>query len=147
MTSPIATLVSWTAEAARAMLAPIGTVFERQGERLLHPSGFVAVVDPNCTALVPALLLLAALVAFGARARLPRRRWLAFALGGVVALAIANQVRLAVVLWAGVHAPPHFGWLHDVAGPLWLVAVGAATVLWAVRGAAAPGVAAPSAAA
>jgi exosortase/archaeosortase family protein len=141
MTSPSAALALWTAEAVRATLAPLGTVFERQGERLVHAGGFVAVVDADCTVLAPALWLLGALAVFGAVARVPWRRCLAGALGGVVVLAIANQLRLAAVLWAGAHAPAHFGWLHDVAGPLWLVAVGAGIVGWAVRGAAAPGAA------
>jgi len=141
MTSPAGALALWTAEGARALLVPLGTVFERHGERLSHPGGFVAVVDADCTVLTPALLLLGALAAVGALARLGWRRTLAFAFGGIVVLAIANQLRLAAVLWTGANAPLHFAWLHDVAGPLWLVAVGTVIVQRAVRGGAAPGAA------
>jgi len=138
MTSPAAALPEWTAALAQAALATLGTPFERQGETLRHASGFVAVVDMDCTAAVPVLLGLAALLVFGALARLPRRRRATFALVVAAGLAVANQLRLVAVLWAGANAPAHFGWLHEVAGPLMLVAVGAAVVAAAVRGRLAP---------
>lgn len=133
MTAEPGALVQWTAELARAMLAPLGSVFERQGGVLVHTGGFVAVVDSACTAAVPVLVLLGVLALFGAAARLPWRRGVLFALAGSAALAAANQLRLVAVLWAGAHAPAHFGWLHEVAGPLWLVGVGAGLVVLALR--------------
>jgi len=134
MTSVAAALPEWTAALAQAALATLGTPFERQGETLRHASGFVAVVDMDCTAALPVLVALAALAVFGVLARVPGHRWAAFALTAGVALALANQLRLMAVLWAGANAPAHFGWLHEVAGPLMLVAVGAAVVAAAVRG-------------
>lgn len=133
MTPEPGALVGWTAELARAMLAPLGSVFERQGDRLVHPGGFVAVVDLACTAALPSLVLLGALALFGPLARVPLRRWSIAALAGTVALVAANQLRLVAVLWTGAHAPAHFGWVHEVAGPLWLVAVGALVVAAALR--------------
>lgn len=126
-------LLAATAALAQAWLAAMGTELSRQGERLVHAGGFVAVVDFGCTVAVPALVLWAALGALWMRARLPWARGLAFAVVGAGVLAIANELRLAVVLWTGVHASAQFAWVHGVAGPLWLVAVGTAVVAWAAR--------------
>jgi exosortase/archaeosortase family protein len=60
-------------------------------------------------------------------------RVLARALAAAMALALTNQLRLVVVLWGGAVAPASFGWLHEVAGPLFLVAVGTALLVWTLR--------------
>lgn len=126
-------LQSVTTAWAQATLAWLGTPLSRQGDLLRHADGFVAQVDVSCTAALPAVLLALALGVAGAlRATAPRRIALAIGLGAL-AVVLANQVRLVAALWVGVHAPAHFHWVHVAAGPLLLVAAGAAVVramLW-----------------
>ena len=124
-----------TASVAQAMLAALGTPFAWQGEWLIHAGGFVAQVDLDCTALWPAVVLLAALAAFGSMARVPLRRLVIAAMWGVSVVMLVNQLRLVAVLWAGAHQPAHFTGIHEVAGPLLLVVAGATVVAAAVRGA------------
>lgn len=119
---------------AQAMLAWLGTPMSWQGDQLGHASGFVAQLHGDCTAWWPALGLLIALGGFGALAQVPARRLVPGAAAGVLVMALINQARLVAVLWTGVHTPALFGWMHEVLGPLMLVAAGAAVVALTVRG-------------
>lgn len=163
-----------TARVAQAVLGALDTPFELHGDQLRHASGFVAQVHRDCTALWPVLLWLVTLAAVsfatsrGGRDRRPpgvragpaapalavRPRVLARALVGAGAVALANQLRLVAVLWSGAVAPASFAWMHEVIGPLFLVAAGAGLVAWVLRqpngargGRAAPGPQAATAAA
>ncbi len=132
--------ITWaTAAAAQAALAAVGTPLTLRGDVLHHANGFAAHVNFDCTACWPALLLSLALVL---SRRLPpgtfmlprvRRLPAATIALGVAAMVAVNQLRLVAVVWIGVHAPAHFGWLHEIAGPLLLVAAGLAFVVLAAR--------------
>ena len=117
-----------TAALTQALLGRLGTALQLQGDVLSHAGGFAAQVDLACTALIPALLLLAALALWGWLDRpAPQRLALAMLLG-LTTMALVNQLRLLAVIWVGVHAPAHFPWVHEVLGPLLLVVAGAAWV-------------------
>jgi exosortase/archaeosortase family protein len=125
--------LSWaTARAAAAGLAALGTPVVLQGDLLRHGGGFVAQIHRDCTVLWPAWLLLT-----GLALSLPRRTattpLLIAMIIGVLFMAAVNQVRLVAVIWAGVHAPDAFGWLHEGLAPVVQVAamlafVGAARI-------------------
>jgi exosortase/archaeosortase family protein len=123
-----------TAASAQWMLAALGTSMQRRGEWLHHPGGFVAEVHLDCTAFWPAVVLVGVLALFGSLARVSTRRFALAAAWGVLALVILNQLRLAGTLWLGVHAPAYWTLMHEVAGPLLMVAAGAAVVVVMVKG-------------
>lgn len=120
------TLLHATAALAQSALALLGTPLVRQGELLRHAGGFAAQVDLSCTALWPAMMLSLALCVAGALRRAAPLRLAGFVAGGIGVIALVNQLRLVGVIWVGVHAPAHFEWVHVAAGPLLLVAAGAA---------------------
>jgi exosortase/archaeosortase family protein len=124
-------LVVATTALAQSALALLGTRLEWEGEVLRHAGGFAAQVDLSCTALGPAAILSLALLVAGALNRLDPLRLAAALAFGVLIITLVNQLRLVAVLWVGVHAPAHFGWVHVAAGPLLLVATGA-TLVFAV---------------
>lgn len=121
-------LQSGTTALAQATLAWLGTPLQREGDLLRHAGGFVAQVDASCTAAWPASLLALALGVAAALGRTVPARIAAAIVLGTMAIAAANQLRLVVALWVGVHAPAHFHWVHVAAGPLLMVVVGAAVV-------------------
>jgi exosortase/archaeosortase family protein len=123
-----------TAAVAQTLLSWLGTPLTWQGDRLAHANGFVAQMHADCTAAWPALSLLVALLVFGVQARTPSRRLAVAATVGVLAIIVVNQLRLVAVLWTGVHAPALFAWVHELLGPLLLVATGAMIVAIGVRG-------------
>lgn len=131
----LASLQWATAAGAQTSLSWLGTPLSWQGDRLAHANGFVAQVHADCTAAWPALWLMAALVIFGVPAQVPWRRLAAAAVLGAFAMVVVNQLRLVAVLWTGVHAPELFAWVHELLGPLLLVATGATIVAIGVRGA------------
>lgn len=134
-------LTRGTGETARAMLALLGTPLEWQGDQLQHAaSGFVVQMHFDCTAGWPVAVLLLALAAFGSLARTPWPRLAAWAVAGAALVIVLNQVRLVALLWAGANTPTAFSALHEWAGPLALVAAGAAIVALALR----PGATAPA---
>lgn len=100
-----------TAQVSAALLAAIGLPVTQELTRLTHASGFSCEIDSACTALVPGLLLTAAILGW----RAPWRRQLAGVLVGVVALLLVNQARLVSLVWLGVQAPAWFDVAH-----LWL---------------------------
>jgi len=97
-----------TAQASAAFLAAIGLPVTQELTRLTHSSGFSCEIDASCTALVPALLLAAAILGW-------RASWRARLIGvvvGVGALLIINQLRLVSLVWLGVQAPAWFELTH-----------------------------------
>lgn len=122
------TLQSSTLALAQAALARLGTPLTREGDLLRHADGFVAQVDVSCTAAWPAMLLTLALGVAAALGRTELTRLGLAIVFGTMIMALVNQLRLTAALWVGVHAPAHFHWVHAAAGPLLLVAVGAAVV-------------------
>lgn len=97
-----------TAQASAAFLAAIGLPVTQELTRLTHSSGFSCEIDAACTALVPALLLAAAIIGW-------RASWRARLIGAVVgvgALLIVNQLRLVSLVWLGVQAPVWFELMH-----------------------------------
>lgn len=127
-------LLEATAAGAQHSLAWLGTPLQRQGERLHHAGGFVAEVHLDCTALWPAVVLVALLVLFGLLARVSLRRLASAAALGVGAVALVNQVRLVGTLWLAVHVPAAWPLAHEFVGPLLLVMAGAGVVVAMVKG-------------
>lgn len=123
-----------TAAAAQWMLAALGTPVLRQGEWLQHAGGFTAEVHLDCTALWPAVVLVSLLVLFGSQARVGVPRLVRASAWGVGVVALVNQLRLVGTVWLGVHAPAHWTFVHEVMGPLALVAAGAGVVVVMVKG-------------
>lgn len=117
-----------TTGVAQAMLAALGTPLAWEADRLHHAGGFVAQVDLGCTAWALSWLLVGVLAVFGSMARVPWRRLTAGMMLGVAVVFIVNQLRLAAVIWTGVHAPSYLAWVHEGLGPLLLVLTGAAIV-------------------
>ncbi|MBL8326680.1 MAG: exosortase/archaeosortase family protein [Rubrivivax sp.] len=126
------TLLQATIALAQSALAVLGTPLVRQGELLRHAGGFVAQVDLSCTALWPAAMGSMALCVAGALRGCAPLRLAGLVAGGVGVIALVNQLRLVGVIWVGVHAPAHFEWVHVAAGPMLLVAAGAALVFVAL---------------
>jgi exosortase/archaeosortase family protein len=123
-----------TGALAQQLLGAAGTPLVREGERLRHAAGFVAEVDLGCTALAPALVLIAALVMVGKARREPPFRLALAALVGAGIIGLVNEIRLAIVLWTGVHAPERWFWVHDLLGPFLLLGAGAAIIAtWMMR--------------
>lgn len=123
-----------TAAAAQWLLAALGTPVQRHGEWLRHAGGFTAEVHLDCTALWPAVVLVSLLVLFGTQARVGVPRLVRASAWGVGVVALVNQVRLVGTVWLGVHAPAHWTFVHEVMGPLALVAAGAVVVVAMVKG-------------
>ncbi len=122
-----------TAAAAQWLLAALDTPVQRHGEWLQHAGGFTAEVHLDCTALWPAVVLVSLLVLFGAQARVGVPRLVRAATWGVGVVALVNQMRLVGTVWLGVHAPAHWTLVHEVVGPLALVAAGAGVVVAMVK--------------
>lgn len=114
---PFAVLTAhWTA----LCLDWLGTPVARSVIELRHASGFACELDPACTAIVPLVLLAAAI----ATSRLPYRRKVWGLLGGIVLMLLLNQVRLISLVWYGVHAPEWLDPLHNWGWPALLASGG-----------------------
>lgn len=110
-----------TAEWALQWLVALGVPLVREGQILMHAQGFVTEVHQTCTALIPCVLITAA-IALHPWAGLPAR--LAGVLVGVPLLVMVNQLRLVSVVWVGVCAPEYFALVHGWAAPGALIAFG-----------------------
>lgn len=114
-------LTALTAAATAHMLVVLGLPVVRELNVLTHAGGFGYEIDIACTALVPAALLTAAILPW-------RRSWPArfgLAAGGIVWLALVNQLRLVSLMVVGVYAPAWFDVLHQWLWPA-LLALAAA---------------------
>lgn len=94
------------ARVVAAFLRPFLEV-EAMGEHLVSPTFSIA-VRPGCDGYQASAVLLAGVLAFPAS---QKRKWLGAALG-VAALLALNLLRLAALLWTGVHHPEHFELMH-----------------------------------
>ena len=136
---PASASLSWlqglTLTLLKEALALLATPLVQQGALLLHVNGFAAEIHRDCTALWPALVLLAGLVGVAHQIGAPPRPVLIGMLAAVAWMALVNQCRLVGVIWVGVHAPQHFDAVHDFGAPLLLVLAGlgflAAWAKWA----------------
>lgn len=97
-----------TAQASATMLELSGLPVTQEQTRLSHAGGFSCEIDYACTALIPVLLLAAAILAW----RSTWRARLAGVVGGALMLLLLNQLRLVSLVWLGVHAPTWFEAAH-----------------------------------
>lgn len=126
-------LTTLTAVATAHMLAVLGLPVVRELNVLTHAGGFACEIDIACTALIPVALLTAAILPW-------RRPWparLGLAAGGIVWLALVNQLRLVSLVFVGVYAPAWFDVLHQWLWPALLAL--AAAGYFCSRGVARPG--------
>lgn len=116
-----------TAKASATMLQLSGLPVTQEQTRLSHAGGFSCEIDYACTALIPILLLAAAIVAW----RSTWRARLAGMLGGALLLLLLNQLRLVSLVWLGVHTPAWFEAAHVWLWPgLLLAAAASYWYLW-----------------
>jgi exosortase/archaeosortase family protein len=113
-TAPIEEL---TAQLTAAMLAAVGEPVVREAAVLVHGGGFACAITRACTALIPAVLLAAALLS----QPLPWRTRLIALLAGTALVVAVNQLRLVSLVWLGVHAPGLFQTGHALVWPAVLV--------------------------
>jgi len=105
-----------TARVTQALLHWGGLEVLRVGVILAHSGGFSIRIDPACTAVLPAGLLVAAL-------------WVAQCRGGAMIvgallMTLLNQLRLVTLMWVGVHSPARFDLVHEWVWPLALSCIG-----------------------
>jgi exosortase/archaeosortase family protein len=107
----------FTAQLTASMLAAIELPVAREATILVHAGGFACEIDVACTALLPAELLTAVMLAW-------RFRFIALVLG-VLLMICVNQLRLVSLVWLGVYAPGYFDLAHAVLWPPLLLLAGA----------------------
>lgn len=100
-----------TAQLGAGILTRAGLPVMQEATHITHASGFSCEIDYTCTAVIPVLLLSAAILAW----RASWRRRLAGVLQGVLLLLAVNLLRIVTLVWLGVRFPL---WL-DIAH-LWL---------------------------
>ena len=97
----------WNARLVALLLTPFFDALQANGAYLATPA-YTLQVRPGCDGYQAAAVLLAGVLAFPA----PRaRKWIG-AVGGVTALLILNLLRIAALLWTGVHHPDQFELMH-----------------------------------
>lgn len=110
------------------LLQPFLDEASASGAFLTAP-GFSILVRPGCDAYQASAVLLAGITAFPA----PRARKFYGALAGVAALLFLNLLRLAALLWTGIHHREHFELMHIEVLPALFVGVSLVLLLgWAV---------------
>lgn len=114
-----------TARLTAAMLYAVGLPVLSEGTVISHAGGFASEIGSGCTALIPALLLAAAVLGWPAS----RRARFIGVVGGTAWMVVLNQVRLVSLVWIGVHDPGFFGIAHDGLWPVLLLLAG--VVYWA----------------
>ncbi len=97
----------WNARLAAGLMAPFFEVLEAKGAYLVTPSYSIH-VRPGCDGYQASAVLLAGVLAFPARRA---HKWIG-ALVGVASLLALNLLRIAALLWTGVHHPQHFKLIH-----------------------------------
>ena len=120
-----------TAGAVAASVPLLGLEGVRAGESVTFDGAFTYVVEPGCTGVTVAGMLLAAVLAYPAGLR--RRLWgVAFCLPFTFAV---NLVRLDTMAWLGVHARGAFDVMHELGWETGVVLSGAAGfILWVLVG-------------
>jgi exosortase/archaeosortase family protein len=109
----VAPLEELTAHLTAAMLATVGVPVVREAAVLVHSSGFACAIARACTALIPAVLLAAAVLT----QPLPWRTRLIGVCAGTALVVAVNQLRLVSLVWLGVHAPALFQTAHGLVWP------------------------------
>lgn len=119
-----------TAKASAAILNVFGGEVRNNGTLLTSENGGINVAR-GCDALDPIALFLAAVLAFPA----PWRRKLLACLGGTLALALLNLVRVVTLYLASVHwSPRAFEMLHiEIYQPVFVLLAILLFVVWAWR--------------
>jgi exosortase/archaeosortase family protein len=112
-----------------AVLGLAGLDVRVAGDTVFQPSGFAIKVTAACTAVLPTVLFVAALVAL----RAPWRLKIPACAAGLLLIHLANLVRLIAVFVVGVYARDWFDFTHDVLGELLLIGATVAAWLAAVR--------------
>lgn len=108
----------WNARLTAALLGPLLDDARAVGGSLVAPS-FSISIRPGCDAYEASAVLVAGIVAFPAPLG---RKWIG-ALVGVACLLAVNLLRLAALLWTGVHHPDLFEAMHLEILPIGIVAV------------------------
>lgn len=114
---------AWNARLTAWLLGPFVEGARAVGAVLVSPTYSIH-VRPGCDAYQASVVLLAGVVAIPAARG---RKWLGAGLGLACLLAL-NPLRLAALLWTGVHHPEHFERMHFEILPALYVA--AALALW-----------------
>ena len=118
----------WNARLTALLLAPLLDGTQALGDSLIAP-GFSITIRPGCDAYEACAVLVAGIVAFPAPAG---RKWVGV-LFGVACLLVVNLLRLAALLWTGVHHPDLFEAMHLEILPVLLVAVSLGLLIaWAL---------------
>ena len=89
------------------LLSPFIDGVQARGAHLASP-GFSMLVRPGCDGYQASAVLLSGVWAFPAP---PRRKWIG-AVAGVAAMLGLNLLRLAALLWTGIHHRAHFESMH-----------------------------------
>lgn len=126
-----------SASFVQAVMGWIGVAAQRDGALLFVPGRFAYEVDIGCTGLLPAAVLIIAILATPAGGA-ARRRGLVV---GVPLVLAVNLLRLSHLFYLGVNAPRAFAVAHSVVWEGVMVVTTFATWLlwarWAARGGAA----------
>ena len=118
----------WNARLTAVLLGPLLDGAQAMGGSLFAP-GFSISIRPGCDAYEACAVLVAGIVAFPAPAG---RKWVGV-LVGVACLLVVNLLRLAALLWTGVHHPDLFEAMHLEILPVLLVAVSLGLLIgWAL---------------
>lgn len=104
---PLAGLV---ASLTQAVLHGIGIAAERAGTVLFVPGGFAYDITIGCTGLLPAAVLVVAILASPATLGSKQRGLVV----GVPLLLTVNLLRLVHLFYLGIHAPHHFVLAHTL---------------------------------
>lgn len=111
-----------TAQLSAVLLAALGLPVMQDSTQLTHAAGFSCEIDFTCTALIPVLLLSAAMFAWPAT-----WNWrLKGVLLGSLLLIGVNQLRIVSLVWLGVEVPSWFDVAHHGIWPLLLIGITAA---------------------
>jgi len=114
LTAPVqqAVVMPWTRELARACVALIAAFdghAQAFGEVVRSTTnGFAVAIESGCNGIEACIVLVAAILAF----RAPWRRKVAGVLGGVLAVQLANVVRVVSLFYVGQWSLAAFEWAH-----------------------------------
>jgi exosortase/archaeosortase family protein len=107
MTGLFGPYLVWSTHSTAFLLRLFGVSASVHGTVIRTPE-FAMTILQGCDGIEPTLLFVAAVLASPARRR---RRWIGM-VGGVLALQVANAIRLLSLYYVGVHWPAHFETVH-----------------------------------